>query len=218
MAVDDEGASMVYGLDPTGVSTSGWQTNRLPITSAYYNLVDTDSGFRGVEDATFIPIPTGYTLFLGAFYSATGSGGIFVSPQESASVVGTAVALTPKGVADTSILADQFTGIPGVWIWLGKTSSGAATVTATALIGRLIANEDINTTGLGYGLEPYGETPYGGYSSAKMAALLQGPWIGGMGNSGVRFSGKPTWIANTGVNGGQIGFAASFREVGSYLS
>lgn len=44
------------------------------------------------------------------------------------------------------------------------------------------------------------------------------PWLGGQGHSGCRFINNPTYIANTGVNGGQIGFSASFREVGSWVN
>lgn len=46
-------------------------------------------------------------------------------------------------------------------------------------------------------------------------AVLQEPWIGGMGHAGCRFNGKPTFSSNTPINGGQVGFAASFREVGN---
>lgn len=41
-------------------------------------------------------------------------------------------------------------------------------------------------------------------------------WLGGQGNSGCRFVGSPTYIENTGVNGGQISYAASFKEVGDW--
>lgn len=41
-------------------------------------------------------------------------------------------------------------------------------------------------------------------------------WVPGSGNSGCEFVGSPTWIANTGVNGGQIGYAATLKEVGDW--
>lgn len=218
MATDDEGASFVYGYEPSAVATSNWQQNLLPVKSAYYDLTTVSSGFRGVEDATFVPIPEGYTLFLGAFYSKTGTGGIFVTEQNANGTLGATSTLTAKTPTDTSIAADLFFDVPGVWIWLGKTASGAATVTAQALIGRLLPSEDVNLTGLGYGLEPYGLTPYGGYASAGMQRILEGPWRGGMGHSGARPIGKPTYVANSSEQGGRIGFAASFREVGSWLN
>ena len=42
----------------------------------------------------------------------------------------------------------------------------------------------------------------------------RGPWHGGQGHSGCRFDGQPTYVEYTGVNGGQVGFSATFREVG----
>ena len=48
-------------------------------------------------------------------------------------------------------------------------------------------------------------------------ALKRGPWIGGMGHSGCRFAGKPTYVGNTGVGGGQVSFAATFVGVGSWI-
>lgn len=43
-----------------------------------------------------------------------------------------------------------------------------------------------------------------------------GPWIMGQGHSGAVFDSEPTYIEYSGVNGGQVGFAASYREVGSW--
>lgn len=42
-------------------------------------------------------------------------------------------------------------------------------------------------------------------------------WFGGQGHSGCRFVGNPTYINNTSVNGGQIGYAATLKEVGSWI-
>ena len=43
-------------------------------------------------------------------------------------------------------------------------------------------------------------------------------WCGGEGNSGLEFDGPPTKVRYNGVDGGQTGVAATFREVGSWLS
>jgi hypothetical protein len=116
-------------------------------------------------------------------------------------------------------VADDFSGVNGVWIWMGKTVAGPATVTATALIGRIVKTPvDPGTETFGFGEGPFGEDFFGGvYVPPVPSNILYGPWIGGMGNSGVRMIGKPTWEANNPFRGGSIGFAASFREVGSYL-
>lgn len=215
MALDNEGASLVYGVDPTPAATSGWQNFGLPITGAYYNLMGTPSGFRGVEDAVYVPIPAGYTLFLGCFYDKTGSGGIFMTPQNSNGSLGAAVTLTAKGPYDADLLSDFVEGYPGVWLWVGKSAAGAATVTARALIARLAPTISVPVTS-GYGVSPYGLGPYGD-PYYDLSGAPSPFWVGGMGNSGVRFSGKPTYVANNGVGGGQVSVAATFREVGSWL-
>lgn len=215
MAVDDEGTSLVYGMTPTSVSNSGSGVNDLPVRGAYYDLANVPAGFRGIEDATFVPIPSGYTLVLGAFYEATGSGGIFISPQNSNGSVGAPQQLTALLNDAEFVVSDIFQDVPGVWLWLGKTTSGAATVTAKALIARLIESDRVSDgSAEGFGEGPFGEEPFGGVSFTPYFTLKsRGPWIGGMGNAGVRFVGKPTFQTNSGINGGRIGFAATFKEV-----
>ena len=193
MAVGDEGAPLVYGVYPEEVVTSGFPTNEIPAQSAYYNLASIASGYRGADDTLFVPVPTGMTLYLGAMYQSTGSGGVYASPV-TGGVTGTAVALTPVGNVDTVILPDTFSGIDGVRLWVGKGSAGASSVTGAALIARLYRSD---------------RTP--------PASFTQGPWVGGMGHSGCRFVGVPTLTRNTGIRGGTAGYAATFVEVGDWL-
>lgn len=42
-------------------------------------------------------------------------------------------------------------------------------------------------------------------------------WYPGLGNSGCQFVGNPTWVANNAVDGGQIAYAATLKEVGDWL-
>lgn len=56
-----------------------------------------------------------------------------------------------------------------------------------------------------------GDTPTTAPGSAPLTE-----WLGGQGNSGCRFVGSPTYIENNGVNGGQISYAASFKEIGDW--
>jgi hypothetical protein len=215
MALDNEGATLVYGVNPTSSATANWATKQLPIKGAVYNLATVASGFRGVEDATFVPIPEGYSLYLGAYYSKTGSGGIFVAPQNSDGTIGTPVALTEKTATDLETVTDVFTGLTGVWIWVGKTSSGAATVTARALIGKLLDNTyfiSLSPFGTGF----FGEYIFGG-PVGTTPTFFGGNWVGGSGHSGVRFTGVPSFVSNGPEEGGRIGYAASFREVGSFV-
>lgn len=196
MAIGYEGTSLVYGVQPTGTPT-GANTNDLPVTSAVYNLGTTPNGFRGTQQAIYVPIPDGHTLFLGAFYSSSGTGGVYVSPQNTNGTIGAYVKLTELSSNSANVVQDSFSGISGVWIWVGRTASTAATVTLRGMIGRLL---DTNQT-----VPP---------TNPHLAKIKQGPWIGGQGNAGCRFEGKPTYIEYNGVGGGQVGFAATFREVG----
>lgn len=41
-------------------------------------------------------------------------------------------------------------------------------------------------------------------------------WSPGLGHSGCAFVGNPTWTATSGVNGGQVGYAATLKEVGDW--
>lgn len=191
--IGEEGASLVYGLTPTALPTSGWIDNLLPVTSAYYDLTATASGWRGKEDAIFIPVPTGYALNLGAFYTATGSAGVFYRTQNTSGGLGVATALTPLANNAAVVTNETISGpdLAGVWVYVGKSSSGSSFITLTAMIARL--------------------------APVTSPGHLPGPWIGGMGHSGCRFIGKPTKLNFSGANGGQVGYAASFREVGSWL-
>lgn len=193
MAVGEEGPSLIYQNYPTGVSVSGGEALKLPVTAAYFNLTDVATGYRGDNEALFIPIPEGYTLYLGAIYTATGSGGVFASPVTTAT--GAPELLTPVAVTDTNIVPDTFSGVKGVRLWAGKSSAGASTLTVAAMSARLY---------------PTDRTP--------PASFFAGPWVGGMGHSGCMFdpSVEPTWIANTGVNDGQISVAATFIETGDW--
>lgn len=52
--------------------------------------------------------------------------------------------------------------------------------------------------------------------TARIDAAPDGPWSPGEGHSGCRFEGKPTLINYGGLNGGQVGVAATLVEVGSW--
>lgn len=188
MAVGDESASLVYDSSPTTIANVGNSTNDLPVAGASYDLTGVPTGIRQGE-STFIPIPEGYTLYLTAYYAFTGTGGIFATPQSGKNLLGSPVKLTANAANATAPVATPFTGISGVRVWLGRTSTASSTVSAYAMIGRLVKNGSPAPTG---------------------------KWIGGGGHSGARFSSIPTYVANSSVNGGQVGYAASFREVGSW--
>lgn len=196
MGLGYEGASLVYNVDPVSLPTSGWQINNLPVNSAYYDLGGIASGWRGKEEAVFIPIPEGHYLALGAIYASTGTGGVFCRLQNSSGALG-ATATLPGIAANATTIHNvtlaQGSHTSGVWVYVGKSAAGSASVTLSALSARVI---DLTR------FKP---------------SDVEGPWIGGQGHSGCRFVGKPTYMNNTGVDGGQVSFAASFREVGSWV-
>lgn len=220
MALGSEGAGLVYGVTPTAVPTANWETNLLPVRSVSYVLNAVPAGYRGPEDSLYISIPEGYTLFLGAFYTSTGTGGLFVSPVNDAGAVGTPIRLPETGNTSATFNLDgAFTG-RGVRLWAGKSANGSASVTVSGIVGHLIPTQAFQDYEYGYGEGPYGGGPYGGYTDAQIP-FLEAHWSGGMGHSGVRFVGKPTLQLNTGMGapdgGPSVSYAATFAEVGSWL-
>lgn len=218
LALDFEATSLVYGVTPTSTATSNPRQERLPVRSAVYNLNGVTPGYRGPNDSVFLPIPQGYSMLLGCVYATGANAGVYASWQDSNGVVQTAQRLTPltTTLSGGILLPDVAVSGEGVWIWVGKTNTANANVRVSAFIARLVKTEWLTNSSL-YGDGFYGEVnPYGGPMDPRATALRKGPWVPGLGHSGCRFIGKPTYIANTGVNGGQVSFAASFREVGSW--
>lgn len=219
MAVGNEGSSLIYGMVPQGVPTGSWRVNNLPLTSAYYNLNGSvPAGYRGDEDATFIPIPEGYTLGVIAFYQATGSAGIYATRVEDGWTNGASERIPERanGAEAPVVHVIHRNGAEGVRLWLGRDDMTPSTATVSALYACLIPDTQLYAPvfGAGYGDLPYGVGPYGGPSS--FPTLIDG-WTGGMGHSGCRFLGKPSYEVNGQFEGEyRVGFAASFIEVGSY--
>lgn len=187
MAVGFEAPPLVPDVQPT-VSTTGASANLLPITTVAYTVPAI-----GIANSNpvFVPIPTGYDLHVGAIYSKTGTAGAFVSPVTLAGSTLAPIALTALTVSATNLHPDTFSSslYSGVRVWVGKTSAAASTVTITAMTARL-------------------------YKTGTVGDYTQ--WFAGHGHTGCRFVGKPTYIANSGVQGGQVGYACSFTETGAW--
>lgn len=200
MALNYEGPSHVTNAEPEEVPFSGFKTNRYPVRQVRYDLSSVRPGYRE-QDSVFIPVPEGYYIFFGSVYSFTGTGGVFVAPVYSSGVTGTPVRLTPVDPAlhdihstDVSFMGGDLTGVR---LYFGRTSGVPSTVTVGALSARLLSQSEA-------------------LSPALRSAKLLGPWVGGQGHSGCRFDGEPTYVEYNGVNGGQVGYSARFREVGSW--
>lgn len=197
----DEGKSHIYGKQPRPFNNAGFRTNRLPVESTSYTFSTADPFGVNVADSVFVPIPEGYVLRLGAFYSATGSAGVFATEVNLAGVNGATTQLTQVSSDAKLIAPDSFSGnISGVRLWFGRLGSAPASLTVSALVGRLVAAERNDVT----------------WTDANAPEIVRGPWSAGQGHSGCRFDSEPTYIEYNGMNGGQIGYAATFREVGDW--
>lgn len=197
MALNDESPALLYGVEPSPVTTSGGEQNMLPVQSATYAITTTAASTPAVDDSIFIPIPTGYTLHLGAFYTYTGTAGIWATPVNANGTLGTAVRLAPLANNSSTVSGNTFSGsIRGVRLWLGRSSSATSSLTVAAMSARLVKST---------------------LSAPQAAIVMQGPWLGGQGHSGARFLQPPTYITNSSNSGGRVGFAATFIEVGSWV-
>lgn len=191
MAIGAEAPSLVYNVEPSSVLTSNSSQMGLPVQSAYYPSLGAPGGIATVESSVFIPIPPGYTLHMGAYYSATGTGAVFVTPVNNNGTWGSAVVLTAQSNASTDLVTEEFSDLRGIRLWVGRSTSVNSTLTLTALIGKLV--------------------------ETGKPVDVSGGWIGGQGHSGCRFSGTPSYVTNSPVEGGRVGFAATFKEVGSWI-
>lgn len=219
IGLGNESSTLVYGVQPTRESGAATPTaNQYPIYRAVYNLDSLAVGWRGREDAVYLPIPDGYTLTLGVAGVASGTGAVMYrkSNRGVLDTTDTPLTLLPSTGRVTNTWIESTSSVSGIWLFLGKTGSGSARLTLRGMTARLVKSDLVlGAISLGYGLDPYGEYPYGSYS-AYADVMSAGPWSGGMGHSGVRFMSPPTFSTTGPLNGGQAGFAASFREVGSF--
>lgn len=187
---DYEGASLVPGIDPERVKASSDPVLKLPVFSARYTLPAKGTRRKG---HLFVPIPDGFKLIVGAFYSSSApNAGVYVTPVGIGGNLGATDSLVPAATA-SSLFPGSFSKQPGdagVALWIGRPdSTTGSTVTVNAIHARLVPLD----------------APNGSFVGESF-------WIGGQGNEGVRFMGPPTYVNNNGRDGGQVQFAASFTE------
>lgn len=171
---------------------------RMPRMTRFIVLNDAPVGFRDGE-YLFIPIPEGFDLALGAFGVSAGGAGVFTSPLLDSGAQAPPTRLTMSGwdISTWSSVYDRVSGagLRGVRLWVGVDNPSGSTrhVSLLAMTARLIP------------------------AGAPLASIADDPWTGGMGNSGCKFVGKPTMNLHTGFDGGRASFAATLREIGSWL-
>lgn len=217
LSVEDGGRPLMRGADAVSVAFTPPEGSSLPHRAAQWSTAGAFPGYPGSDYSTYIPIPEGYMLALGAVTAGSG-GGVFVRYGGEDVEVPEVSASSPNVVAFSNrlFLSNQ----RSARLWIGRKGWESGIFSVIAITARLIPRNRIFKTpqpGFGYGQQPYGEGPYGGSEfTSTWTNLIRGPWVGGMGHSGVRFNGTPTLVHNTGVNGGQVGYAASFIETGAW--
>lgn len=197
---DFEGESLVPGLDPLRVSRTGTERLQLPVNAAQYQF---ESHVQGSprEVGVFIPVPPGYAAVVWGVSESSGTSKVRVGTVSQGGTVSTTPSALPDATpADIQINSDKTVVVPaapgviGVQVWIGGSAQDDivdGVVTVNALSVEVIPVEEV---------AQYGQLP-------------RNHWFGGQGNEGVRFLQPPTYINNTGVDGGQVEFAATFTEV-----
>lgn len=203
MTVGGEGVSLVPGIEPSSVPASGGEKNLLPVNSAQYTFTRQHSPQSSIQylrqSSVFIPIPEGFTLLFGAIFSASGNAGVRVFRMTKQDQIAQSIDATPVSPESDNLAPMAIAGSAGVRVsFFGAEGS---TLTVNALTARLIPTKVVETGG-----------------TLPLDRVRSGPWVGGLGNAGCRFVGKPTMVLNNGRNGGQAGFAATLREVGSWMN
>lgn len=188
--------SLVPGVTPTRNSMSwsaGSQNGHHSYPSGWASYV-LPTGTQTQFHRLFLPIPPDYSLFLGAVYNSTASVAIRGRRVKLDGSLGPEFTLQSTAAYDERLCPLEIVGNgdAGIEIYIGKTGVNSAQIDIKAMTARV---------------QPSFKAP---------DAIQRGPWVGGQGHSGVRFEGAPTYIEYNGVGGGQVGYAATFREVGAW--
>lgn len=183
----DGAASAVFPGWTSKASTQSPGNLDLPVTTL--RLSRSNSSPVGIR-TVFVPIPEGYQLHLGAFYQGSG-----VKPQyivmDNSGNVSTSWQDVPKlDPAGHNLVSDTSIAGRGIYIAIRPTAA-SGWIDLQALVGRLFkATRQLTPTDIG------------------------GVFELGMGHSGVRFMSDPQVVEHSGINNGQFGISAEFREVG----
>ena len=192
------GASLIPGVIPTvskkapGLDTpQDFRLQNYPLMWANYAI---PAGAPRTGKRLFVPIPEGFSLHLGVVW--TGSDNTYMAGRrvKEDGTFGPVFKIESVPAHDGRVTRNNIlgNGDAGIEIWVQKDGNLAGAISLKAMTARV---------------QPEFKAP---------DAISRGPWIGGQGNSGCRFEGAPTYIEHNGVGGGQVGYAASFKEVGSW--
>lgn len=138
-----DGPILVDDTRPTLI-TNATSTNGYPVESVQYTVTSTSK-----VPTVFLPIPTGYTLHIGAHGAVqSGNATVTVTPVISSIATGTAVNLTLLTAASptrTNYSVAKSTGIIGVNVSLKSTSTGV--IQLDGLIAQVLPDGTAATTG-----------------------------------------------------------------------
>lgn len=201
MTANYEGEALVPNVVSTVSTPSTAMVHNLPVSNMVYTFDNFQQGALA-DTGVFVPIPEGFaavvTVF-GASGDALEAPGVYCAPQFQGGGLGTPVRVMETPVSsgehsqslDTSL--DTVVEGFGMRLWIG------APVFEQSVTGTL------SIRGIQVRLFPLEQLPL------EEQLPYQG-WTGGMGHSGCRLVGKPTFITHNKINGGQIEYAATFKE------
>lgn len=185
--------SMAVNTEAEPLIPDVWPT-ALPVVATSNNypinaaVYSVPAGYSSQTNDTelFIPIPDGMSLLLGAVYS--GSGSVYVRTS------GGVADIPALAASDARVVNARIAGVP--WARIGIRNTGATgSLAITGMTARLA--------------DGVPDLPLAG-------TVAMGPWFSGEGHSGCRFVGNPVVINYNGVDGGQVGLSATFKEVGAW--
>lgn len=195
MGVGFEANALVPGVTPTALPSEAPASMEGPSQAAFYSFgFGTAPQISNLDDSNsvFIPIPEGFQVILASHYSYTGTARIRYSLVAPSGAVSGNYSLPPSTPSYPFPRAIQSApNVAGIRLWVGKSSTSSASITLSSMMARI--------------------TPAGSTQDGDPI------WYPGQGHSGCRFSMYPTITNQTGVGGGQVSFAATFQEVGSWV-
>lgn len=195
-----EGPSIIPGKDGVSIPSPYVGQYGLPARAMQYAFQNETVPPSSDPRWLTIPVPEGSAVYLSAAHSHTGNARLMVAM----SVFGA----DPAPGAEVPTLEDSSAGILDNYVLIAIGTQYARFV--HLYVGSsdgLPLDGTLTISGMMCRVVP-------GALAGEMPGWINEPyrWVGGQGNSGVRFDAPPTYISHNGVDGGQIEYAASFVE------
>lgn len=176
-----DGLTLFPGQTPSLVST--------PANALDYPARSVQYVTNVASSSTYIPVPPGYTAWVGAHGSATGSAGVLVTQAQGLTST-TQTKLTLLDVTDTTRVNASFSSATCDGILISYTNGGANSTDTLTISGMIVQ------------ILPTNSVPD------------KGGFISGQGHSGCQFTAKPSV---TPYDFERIGVSAALAETGAWL-